>query len=132
MKLNRAQRVIAAAERDSILGIEPQYTFGGITRFAELDIGRLDALLAAGHADPLERHNEAPSIAEFREFLVAHPRFKAHGYVVDPRRDDYRLSIEGVELRDTPTASEVTAFSKMFSGADEFVTRNGKLFCWYD
>lgn len=133
MKLNKAERIMAAAERDSILGISnASYDFGGIERFSGLDVGRLDALLAAGHADPYERHNEAPSIAEFREFLAAHPRFTAHGYAVGPQRDDYRLSIEGVELRRNATSSELSAFKKVFSGADELVMREGKLFCWYD
>lgn len=132
MKLNRAQRIIVAAERDAILGVCSSYALGGVDRFSRLDIGKLDALLAAGHADPDERQNDAPSTAEFRDFLAAHPRFTAHGYVVSPHRDDCRLSLEGVQLDAKPTQEEIAAFSARFAMADEFVLSDDRLYCWYD
>jgi len=132
MKLNRAQRIIAASERDEILGIPSSYALGGIEKFSGLDIGRLDALMSAGHADPLERQNDAPSTAEFRNFLAANPRFTVHGYVVSPDRHDYRLSIEGAQLDMDPTPQERAAFVAMFSFADEFVATDDRLYCWYD
>jgi hypothetical protein len=132
MKLYRAQRIIAAAERDAILGISSSYELGGIESFTGLDVGRLNILLAAGHADPFERHNDGPSIDEFAKFLTAHPRFTAHGYAVGPDRYDYRLSIEGVELKAQPTDEERSAFDALFYQADERMCSNKGLYCWYD
>lgn len=132
MKLKLAERIIAAHQRDALLGITSSFLLGGIDRFYGLDIGRLDQLLADGHADPMERQNDAPSIAEFREFIAKHPRFTVHGYAVSPHRDDYRMSVEGVELKDGYNYEELNAFKRMFSDADDVIIDNDRLFCWYD
>jgi len=132
MKLSRAEKIIAAGDRDAIIGINSNYALGGIERFTGLDIGRLDALISLGHADPAERHNLAPSIWAFRDFLAAHPRFTAHGYTVSPDRPDYRMSLEGVELLGEPTDIELIAFNKNFIDADDKIVSHSRLYCWYD
>jgi len=105
--------------------------------YAGLTASGLELLIEKGFADPEERQNSAPSIKEFLEFLKAHPRFGAHGYIVTPERGDYRVSVEGVSATGCD-AKDIVAFTNEYSHADEFSIdecEDGEGFscrCWYD
>lgn len=108
---------------------------GGIRRFSYLDATTLKQLIAFGFADPDDRQNFAPTLAEFLTFLENHPKFTAHGYVVTNERDDYRLSIEGVECETMGEVLDIydaSDFGEMFHDADEFEVTPTSAWCWYD
>ena len=71
-------------------------------------------------------------VGEFREFLIQYPKFKAHGYIVTPDREDFRVSLEGLEVEEDLTTEEILAFSNKFHNADEFTVTNNYARCWWD
>lgn len=71
---------------------------GGIRRFQALPLSILQELVRAGFADPAEQQNDAPTIGRILDFMKKHPGVRAHGYAVSPEREDYRVSLEGIEF----------------------------------
>ncbi len=90
-----------------------------VFRFEGLSYKDLLTCIKKGWADPEETQNSSPSIQELADFLKDNPAFKAHGYVVSPRREDRRISLEGVKAYKRPSPRSVQAFLKMFRQADE-------------
>ena len=114
--------------RDEILGVK---TSGGYTRYENCDVKTLKILIDEKFADPEEIQNESPCIGEFYDFMVEHPEFKAIGYVTGSKRDDYRVSVEGIE--GTPKDIEsMFDFAITFRLADEFDLDETYARCWYD
>ena len=70
---------------------------GGVRHFIGMDLNTLKWMIEHKFADPGYYQNNAPTIAEFVDFMEDHPGVWAHGYVVSVERSDYRLSIEGIE-----------------------------------
>ena len=131
MILNKAN----VNQRDRILfgeDYDPRKYLGGIRRFSDLDYNGLNELFRLGVIDPEDRQNDAPETSEFLEFLRSNPGFTVHGYAVSPERDDYRVSLEGVNLDGDYTFKELRDFVMMFRFADEFSIDKGGLHCWYD
>lgn len=121
--------------RDVILFGEPykkEKYMGGVRYFSGLDKDGLKQLLDFKFADPECCQNDAPSIQEFYEFLCKHPLITCHGYAVDPRRSDYRVSIEGVEYEGVVTMEMFVDFMDSFRLADELNASEGYLYCWYN
>lgn len=108
-----------------------KYKWGGIYHFEKMDVDTLKALLDEKFADPEGQQNCAPCIKDIYDFMVDHPNFVAHGYAVSPERDDYRVSIEGVDgtyvEKDMETIKD---FTDLFRYADEFSLDD--LWCWFD
>jgi hypothetical protein len=105
---------------------------GGVEHFRDLSVATLKELIARNFADPDERQNDSPSIGQFLQFLEKYPHVKAHGYAVSPNREDYRVSLEGVEY-DGPVSAELYRdFRALSSSADDFVCTHERLYCWYD
>ena len=109
--------------------------------FKGLDVTALQTLVHEKFACPDDTQNSAPCIKEFLEFMKKYPFMKAHGYIITPDRDDYRVSIEGVEgsYKEIPTSKtpeDVLKFNEdftaMFRHADEFEIGKGHFYCWYD
>lgn len=99
--------------------------------FDQLDAETLEKLIDLGFADPKESQNEAPCIGEFLDWMRKNPDYKAHGYVVSIDRDDYRVSIEGVDgCAKSPEA--LKSFVNMFHNADEFDVQDDYQRAWYD
>lgn len=107
---------------------------GGCRSFSGLDYRTLCALLEEKFIDPQEAQNNSPTTEEIMSFMKAYPDFTAHGYVVSIDRDDYRITIEGVDGRDYAHSNApkelLRDFFDLFRYADEFDIRN--LYCWYD
>lgn len=119
------------ATRDKIVGITVDDYRGGVASFTGLTIDKLAKLVDLGLADPEDAQNYSPTLGEILRFMQAHPRFTAHGYVVEPRRADVRLTLEGVTLDATPTDAERTAFVAMFRHADDFEF-GSRCHAWFD
>lgn len=126
----------AESRRLELLGLSPGTRYdGGIKSFEGLDVERLERLLAEGLATPDGKQNEAPTIAEFLEFMRSEPRTRAHGYVVSPRRADCRVSIEGLEIKLKPgeEAKDLRhRFVVFCRTADELCDTGDKLYSWWD
>lgn len=105
---------------------------GGIRRFDHLNAEDLNKLLDLGLADPDEQQNEAPTTKEIAKFLNDHQNFWAHGYVVSPERDDYRVSLEGVECGSDYDLSDVQDFFSLFKYPDEVSVEETGMYCWFD
>lgn len=108
------------------------YKFGGVKQFSGLPLETLKLLIEEGFLDPEDCQNNSPSAEEFMNFIEQHPDFTAHGHAVDSTRDDYGVTIEGIELfgaRSRETEREFVMFSQH---ADDFVFNDKALFCWWD
>ena len=117
---------------------EDEYA-GGCCWFSGLHLDKLDFLINLNYANPRDCQGNAPSIGEIREFLEemdlrGFPGWTARGYAVSPDRDDYRISLEGVEFkRDFPmTEEERVLFEEVFGHADEFWVEDFRARAWFD
>jgi len=121
------------ARRDEILGIDSDDTYlGGTAEYYGLTIDKLNQLLEENFIDPYERQNDSPTVDEFREFLRDCPEVTAFGYAVHKRRDDYRVSIEGVEFTGPVSMVTMLEFVKLCRYADEFECTQTRLRAWWD
>ena len=118
--------------RDRLLGISPDAKYGGgVEYFNGLTAATLRKLIDEKFADPEECQNSSPSIQEFLDFMEEHPGFTAHGYAVTLKREDYRVSIEGIEGKGIKR-EDVDEFIQAHRFADDFSFENGRCYCWYD
>lgn len=122
MELNKDQ-----TQRDKIL--KPFYDksneefLGGCKRFNKVPLKILKKLLEEKFLDPEDKHNDAHAVEEFIEFMRGQPGITAMGYAISADRDDYRISIDGIET-DNPSAD----FNEFCCGADELTDT----YAWWD
>ena len=89
----------------------------------DLTPASLAAAVREVYADPKERQNGSPSIAEFLAFAKRTGfRLAFEGYVVSPDRDDARISVEGVQLVGQVDDADRLTFMEWCApyGPDEF------------
>lgn len=103
-----------------------------IMSFSQLTGEKCKELMDENFADPEDRQNEAPSFKEFTEFCLKYPKVTAYGYVVNPNREDYRVTIEGLDYKGKTSKQMIIDFTSLCEDADDFVANNDELFCWYD
>lgn len=108
------------------------YKYGGCRRFSSADVETIRTLMEFGYIDPDDCQNCSPYAGDILAFLESHPCFTAHGYAVSPDRADYRITLEGVELRGTYDSDTFIDFLELFRFADEFMVGTDFLYCWYD
>ncbi len=105
---------------------------GGIRSYDELNIKKIHELLDKGFINVNERQNLSPTIGKFIKFMDKYPDYKAHGYVVSDKRDDYRFSIEGlVKDKEAENIQELKDFITLSKYADEII-HEGYMWCWWD
>ena len=112
--------------RDSLIFGSATSDSYDIKSFDKMPPALLRQLVDEGFADLEEAQNSAPSIGEFLEATELYPEMTFHGYVVTPRREDYRVSIEGFN------APYNDAIVNDYHGADEFEVYNGWVRAWWD
>lgn len=105
---------------------------GGIRCFERLPLVALDILVKRGWADPSDTQNNSPSLGEMLEFMRKFPEVTAHGYAVEAKRFDCRVTVEGLEYDGEPSEEMKAEFTRVFRKADNFICNNKKLYCWYD
>ncbi len=105
---------------------------GGIERFEWVSAETLKELVAKGYADPGDAQNSSPTLGEFIRFLERFPDVKAHGYAVSPEREDYRVTVEGLQYVGEVGDDLRREFRKLNRHADDFVCTDDELYCWYD
>jgi hypothetical protein len=119
--------------RCEIIGLEyPVDYWGGCCSFKGLTLDQLNLLLDEGFADPDEQQNSAPDTSEFKSFLEEYPKATLHGYIISPDRDDYRVTIEGLEYDGEVSKEMLSDFIEMFRFADDFNVGDDFLNCWFD
>ena len=120
-------------ERDKIIfgKYEPDaYKYGGIHHFNGLDHYRLQKLIDKDFIDPEECQNYSPSTEEFLDFMKDHPEFTAHGYAVSIDRDDYRVTLEGIESDERMDYETMVDFVELCRLADDFCLDTP--YAWWD
>lgn len=107
---------------------------GSLNYFEGMPAEVLKQLVDLQFADPEERQNNAPDIADMLLFLEDNPKFTAHGYTVPIGRKDYRISVEGVECKERLSSEEIEKFVNTFREADDFVCNSSepKFLAWFD
>lgn len=104
---------------------------GGVRKFSNLPCSVLMNLVTEDFADPEETQNNSPTIREFIEFMKKYAGYTAHGYVVIDTRDDYRVSVEGIDKGgDADSIEELKEFVKLCRWADDLDVDT--MYCWYD
>lgn len=78
---------------------------GGARHFRGLTTDALAELLKHNFIELTEAQNDSPTVEEFSELMQRWPELTAHGYAVTNERDDYRVTIEGLECMNPITCS---------------------------
>ena len=76
-----------------------------------------------------------PSVQEILDFIERHnpESWVLHGYAVSPKRQDVRVSIEGIRSIRPLNDEELTDFLRFFYTAAELIAEEGApVSCWYD
>ena len=121
-------------QRDEIIfgKYEPELYAGGTRRFDGLSLKKLRRLVELNFIDLEDNQNNSPTVREFIEFMEKYPDYTVMGYTVSIDRDDYRVSLDGIEKRKVVySEEEVDDFSSLFGDADEFDTGNA-MYAWFD
>ncbi len=122
--------------RDKIVGMNVEWgkdDSGGLIRLNRLSLSVVAQLYEEKFIDPNDRQNLAPTAQEILAFMCRHPSALASGYMISPERDDYRVTIETVELptKDaTPAARQ--EFETLCKNANELDIQGDFLYCWWD
>jgi len=126
--------------RHKIIGLEFSSNYD-CKRFHSLSPTQLMMLMEMGFCKPGDRQNDAPSALEFLLFSerceVKDPDSEVTftGYIIEPGRDDCRVSIEGCAVGITPSLLDcgiVQDFISMFRHADDFEVDGNACSCWFD
>src|SRR5580700_11123712 len=104
----------------------------GVRYFDKLPLKQLEELIKSDFVE-MEAWNSCPGVADaFLPFMKRHPAFTAHGYAVSFKRQDTRITIEGLEKTEPLTNSEIIDFANSFTNADEVHFTKTYAYCWYD
>ena len=122
--------------RDQILfgeDYDPQKYFGGVRHFKGLAADKCKTLIDNNLLSPNDSQNDSPTAEEMYEYIRCYPECTCHGYAVSPDRNDYRISLEGVEFNGRDVELDmVIDFVNTFRYADELTVDRNSLYCWYD
>lgn len=120
-------------ERDALL--QPYLSISAdpnqILYFRNLPLKVLEILVTRDFVD-MNPWNDCPGTNRFLGFMRRHPNFTAHGYAISFRREDHRITIEGLECQNPLTHNDIVDFCGNFCEADEFQVSNSYARCWYD
>jgi hypothetical protein len=112
---------------------------GGSRRFSNLPLELLELILLENHTDHNEKHNNAPSIRDLIIFAKQMNEkgyyFFFNGYAISPKREDYRVSIDTINIKyyfDNSNHLNNKIIEKFFKDADEKDLDNGTMRFWYD
>lgn len=111
----------------------------GIKYFILLDVFRLEKLVELKLIDLNQAQNLSPTVARFFKFMKKYPMTAAHGYAVSPNRDDYRVSIEGIQCY-SPLGLIPKKYMNIFNSfcmtsfsfPDEIILDRFECYSWWD
>lgn len=104
---------------------------GGYRAFDGITADTLQRLVDMRFADGEDKHNYAPTLAEFLKYAQTHKNVTISGYAIDVARDDYRISVDEIH-QDFETEQDIVDFTTMFREADEFSIADGHGYAWFD
>ena len=126
----------SVALRDEIIfgKYEPEEYPGGCRRFDNLTLEKLERLVGDEYIALCDRHNNAPPLETFIEFMEKYSDYVACGYAISANRGDYRVRIDGLKKPDGgyDTMDEMDEFYKLFREADNFTVGTKGMSCWFD
>jgi hypothetical protein len=118
---------------------DDRYQLGQYKDFVGLTLPQLEELVEKRFIDPEGTHNYSPSAQDFLNFLRRHPQFTVIGYVIGKEREDYRVSIDGIEcdtsgMDDAEFINTVCEFFSCFYGrqADVVKIERDRIHVWWD
>lgn len=119
--------------RAEILNIPADCLKGGTRRFDGASVEQIELLIKENFLSKYNCQNSSPTAEEFLDFMKQYPSAKAHGYVVSPERDDYRVTIEGLEMV-AESEEEIDAFYDFCRHASDLSVNKKKLhaYSWWD
>jgi hypothetical protein len=121
--------------RNEILGIEPEWgkaEWNDTVHLEAIQLEQLEKLVAEKFIDPEGRQNESPTAQEFLDFMRKHPGVVAQGYAVAIKREDYRVTLEGLFVDHASVTPQLRwDFEQLCSEADELDTQ-ADLYSWWD
>lgn len=110
--------------------------YGGLKNFSSLSVEKLEQLIAHRFADPSAGHNNSPTIREFLEFGQQQGtkgfNFNFEGYAISPDREDYRISIDGIQFSGSCPHQLIVEFQEFVGDADELDLDPYYLRAWWD
>lgn len=124
------------SERDKMLSkyfIDKEY-MGGIRRFEKVPLEVVVKLVSKGFLKPHERQNLSPSTIEFIKFAKEWKKqgieILFHGYVVSKKRDDCRITLEGMQTKEDYTDNKkfLASWFRFAITADDLSAN----YCWWD
>lgn len=100
--------------------------------FFDLQLSQLEKLISNNFISNVESHNESPTTSEFLEFMKLYPEYKAIGFVISDQREDYRVTITGLQKESgAETIEELKDFVMLCRCADVFSVE-GKMYSNWD
>ena len=126
--------------RDEILfgGFRKErYELGGCAR-CDMPYDKFKQLYDEGFIDPDENQNSSPTTKEFMHAVLGCEKWvEFEAYAISPDRDDYRITIEGIDIWiPLDKREDLCRFVEEFHYADEFsldTDENGfHLRAWWD
>ena len=122
--------------RDEIVFGEykPKEYMGGIRRFEDLPVDKLQELADLEYIDLDSQQNDAPTAQQFLDFMRKYPEYKACGYVVSVKRDDYRMIVDGLNKSENgyETLDELDDFYELFRKANKLFISSQSMKVWFD
>lgn len=124
--------------RNKILGIPDAASwFGGSEKIQNVDLNTVKLLIQSGFVELEEAQNDSPTTQQFLNFMEKYPDVKAHGYAVSHKRDDYRITLEGLmcelsEIQPERREEIREAFRKFCRKADNLLFLGVSLYSWWD
>lgn len=116
----------------AMLGVKPEFGFGGIRSFNGADVGVVRKLVQMGEMSLEDTQNDSPTVGEFIEWMDNHPGFTVAGYIVAGARDDRRVSIESIHYSGEVSTELLIEFVEAFRMADSFEAGKHTLYAWWD
>lgn len=125
-------------KRDEIIfgGYDPKSYIGGCKNF-HCSYKTMEKLVEENFIELDECQNSSPYTKDFMDILKDVDNVRFIAYAISPDRDDYRVTIEGVdvEIQDT-NFDEVSLLVESFHYADEFTFKHEGdtyyLYAWWD
>jgi len=118
--------------RDEIIDSKNKKYIAGIKKFENLSLEKLELLIKENFLSLSDKPNYCPKAEDIYNFVKNNPDFKTIGYAVSPDREDYRVSLNGVELKRSPTKDEIIDFVNVFRLASSFKCNSKTCYAYFD
>jgi len=126
-------------QRDEILfgKYEPDEYRGGTRNFWNVKQEVIIELFEKGFINPHDTQNKSPEMQELINFVKRRKGYTFEGYAVDIKRDDYRITLEGLKKTGGINDNERRKFFDKFVYTEDHVANSyevskERLFAWWD